>query len=114
MQLLAVARGTAITVGATTNIRRACVVLELRDLRRPLRPGLVDHVAVEHRRHGDQHDQRHVDGEPHVAGAAALYLKLTPSASPGAVANALRGNATNGKVTGAGSNSPDKLLFTDY
>ena len=48
---------------------------------------------------------------PHVAGAAALYLDDNPGASPAAVATALTGNATTGKVTGAGTGSPNRLLF---
>jgi serine protease len=49
---------------------------------------------------------------PHVAGAAALYLAANPSASPAQVANALLSNATAGKVTSAGSGSPNRLLYT--
>ena len=48
---------------------------------------------------------------PHVAGAAALYLESNPSASPGDVASALTGSATTGKVSSAGSGSPNRLLY---
>ena len=51
---------------------------------------------------------------PHVAGAAALYLQLNPSAAPGDVASALVGNATTGVVGNAGSGSPDRLLYTGF
>jgi len=51
---------------------------------------------------------------PHVAGAAALYLETNPSASAVAVAAALTGNATNGVVTGAGSGSPNRLLYSGF
>jgi subtilisin family serine protease len=51
---------------------------------------------------------------PHVVGVAALYLQSNKSASPATVAGALSGNATNGVVKSAGSNSPNKLLFTSY
>ncbi|MCU0252960.1 MAG: S8 family peptidase [Acidobacteria bacterium] len=51
---------------------------------------------------------------PHVAGVAALYLQLNPSATPAQVAAALTGNATSGVVANAGTGSPDLLLFTDY
>lgn len=51
---------------------------------------------------------------PHVAGAAALYLEVNPSASPGAVASALVDNATSGVVGNAGSGSPNRLLFTGF
>lgn len=51
---------------------------------------------------------------PHVAGVAALYLAGNPGASPATVANALIAAATTGVVTGAGTGSPNRLLFTNY
>ncbi len=47
---------------------------------------------------------------PHVAGVAALYLQGSPSASPSTVTNAVLGDSTSGKVTGAGAGSPNRLL----
>lgn len=49
---------------------------------------------------------------PHVAGAAALVLAANPSYSPAQVAAALTGNATPNVVSGAGTGSPNKLLYT--
>jgi serine protease len=49
---------------------------------------------------------------PHVAGVAALYLAVNPSASPSAVHAAVVNNATPNKVTGAGSGSPNRLLYS--
>lgn len=49
---------------------------------------------------------------PHVAGAAALYLQRVPSATPANVRSWLTTNGTTGKVTGAGTNSPNILLYT--
>jgi subtilisin family serine protease len=49
---------------------------------------------------------------PHVAGAAALYLESHPAASPAEVAQALVANATNGRLQGLGTGSPNLLLFT--
>jgi len=49
---------------------------------------------------------------PHVAGAAALVLGATPSATPAQVAATLTGNATTGVVTAAGTGSPNRLLYT--
>lgn len=49
---------------------------------------------------------------PHVAGAAALVLEGSPSASPATVRNTLVNKATLNKVTGAGTGSPNRLLFT--
>ncbi|MGA5560664.1 S8 family peptidase [Streptomyces platensis] len=49
---------------------------------------------------------------PHVTGAAALYLSAHPDASPAEVQQAILDNATEGKVSDAGSGSPNRLLFT--
>jgi PKD repeat protein len=49
---------------------------------------------------------------PHVAGVAALILQGTPAASPTAVTDAIVATATTGKVTSAGSGSPNRLLFS--
>ena len=49
---------------------------------------------------------------PHVAGAAALYLATHPTATPLQVRDALVNGATAGLVKSAGTNSPNKLLFT--
>jgi len=51
---------------------------------------------------------------PHVVGVAALYLQSNPGAAPSVVASALSTNATTGKVTNAGSGSPNRLLFSNY
>jgi subtilisin family serine protease len=51
---------------------------------------------------------------PHVAGAAALYLQGSPSASPATVTSALTGNSTANKVTSAGTGSPNRLLYTGF
>jgi subtilisin family serine protease len=47
---------------------------------------------------------------PHVAGAAAVYLAGHTSATPAQVASALVNGSTTGKVTGAGTGSPNRLL----
>ena len=49
---------------------------------------------------------------PHVAGVAALYLQGNPSASAATVANAITSTATPGKVTSAGTGSPNLLLYS--
>lgn len=51
---------------------------------------------------------------PHVAGAAALYLEGNTSASPATVTAALINNSTPNKVTGAGTGSPNRLLYTGF
>jgi subtilisin family serine protease len=49
---------------------------------------------------------------PHAAGAAALYLQGSPSASPQAVRDQLVNTATAGVVTSPGTGSPNRLLYT--
>ncbi|HEX5869389.1 MAG TPA: S8 family serine peptidase [Longimicrobium sp.] len=49
---------------------------------------------------------------PHVAGVAALYLQGNTAALPSAVANAIITTATTGKVTSAGTGSPNRLVYS--
>jgi hypothetical protein len=49
---------------------------------------------------------------PHVAGVAALYLQDNTSAAPTAVRDAIVNSATSNAVTSAGTNSPNKLLYS--
>jgi subtilisin family serine protease len=49
---------------------------------------------------------------PHVAGAVALILAANPTFDPKAVEEALLGSASGNRVTGPGSGSPNKLLYT--
>jgi len=49
---------------------------------------------------------------PHVAGAAALYKQANPSASPATIRNALVNNSTTNRLTGIGTGSPNRLLYT--
>jgi serine protease len=49
---------------------------------------------------------------PHVAGVAALYLAGNTTASPAQVASAITTTATTGKVTNAGSGSPNRLVYS--
>ena len=49
---------------------------------------------------------------PHVAGAAALYLGANPGSAPATVAAQLIAEATPNDVIGAGTGSPNLLLYT--
>ncbi|MEU5716315.1 S8 family serine peptidase [Streptomyces sp. NPDC020403] len=49
---------------------------------------------------------------PHAAGAAALYLEQNPDATPQQVADGLAAKATPDVLTGLGTGSPDRLLYT--
>ena len=49
---------------------------------------------------------------PHVAGVAALYLQGSPSAAPSTVSAAIVNGATTNVVSGAGTGSPNRLLYS--
>ncbi len=49
---------------------------------------------------------------PHVVGAVALILAGTPGASTASVTSTLLNNTTANKVSGAGTGSPNRLLYT--
>ena len=49
---------------------------------------------------------------PHVTGVAALFLETNPTASPATVTAAIINGSTPNKVTGAGTGSPNRLLFS--
>ena len=49
---------------------------------------------------------------PHVAGVAALYKQANPSASSSTIRNAIVNNATTNVISGAGSGSPNRLLYS--
>ena len=49
---------------------------------------------------------------PHVAGVAALYLQTNPTANFGEVWNAIRNSSTRNRVTGPGTGSPNRLLYS--
>ena len=51
---------------------------------------------------------------PHVAGVAALLLSADADAKPTQVAEWIVAGATTGKVTSAGRNSPNRLLYSRY
>ncbi|MFC7614577.1 S8 family serine peptidase [Actinokineospora soli] len=49
---------------------------------------------------------------PHVAGAAALHLEANPTAGQLAVRDALVANSTPDTLTGLGTGSPNRMLYT--
>jgi len=49
---------------------------------------------------------------PHVTGVAALFLETNPTATPAQVAAAIINSSTPNKVTGAGTGSPNRLLYS--
>jgi subtilisin family serine protease len=48
---------------------------------------------------------------PHVAGLAALIFETNRTASPAAVTNWIRDNATTGRISGNVSGTPNRLIF---
>lgn len=67
---------------------------------------------------GNDIEEQTLDGTsfaaPHVAGVAASYLALNPSAYPAAVSQALTDSATLNKVVDPGFNSPNRLVYTFF
>ena len=51
---------------------------------------------------------------PHVAGTAALYLQVNPSATPSQVRSALTSNATANAISGVPSGTPNLLLYSGF
>jgi hypothetical protein len=49
---------------------------------------------------------------PHVTGVAALFLETNQSASPATVASAIVNGATLNHITGVGTGSPNRLLYS--
>lgn len=49
---------------------------------------------------------------PHVAGVAALYLQRFPTASAATVRNAIVNASTTNRLTGIGTGSPNRLLYS--
>jgi subtilisin family serine protease len=49
---------------------------------------------------------------PHVAGVAALLLDGNPTLTPAQIADRIRADATPGVVVGAGTGSPNFLIYT--
>ena len=49
---------------------------------------------------------------PHVAGVAALYKQANPSASATTIRNAIVNGSTTNRLTGIGTGSPNRLLYS--
>ena len=103
----------ALTVGSTTSTDARVVVLELRHLPGPVRARLEHHVGVAHVRHRDEHDQRHVDGDP----ARRRRRRAVPAGRPvGAAGHRRRARSSTprrrARSTNPGTGSPNRLLYS--
>ncbi|MEW5926603.1 MAG: S8 family peptidase [Gemmatimonadota bacterium] len=104
--------GAALTVGATTSSDARASYSNYGSCLDLFAPG----SGVTSAWYGSDTQTNTIDGtsmaSPHVAGVAALYLQGDPSATTTTVASAIINNATTGKVTSAGSYSPNRLLYS--
>lgn len=75
-------------------------------------PGLSITSAASTSTNGLRVDSGTSMASPHVAGAAAIYLSAYPTATPSAVASIILNTATTGGLTGIGSTSPNRLLYS--
>jgi PKD repeat protein len=106
--------GAAITVGATTNTDARASYSNFGSCLDLFAPG----SSITSAWYSSDTSTNTISGtsmaSPHVAGAAALYLDANPSATASQVRNALVNNGTTGKVTSAGTGSPNVLLYTAF
>lgn len=102
----------AITVGATTNTDRRASYSNFGTCVDIFAPG--SNITSDWK--GSKTATNTISGTsmatPHVVGASALYLADHPSATPAQVRDALVSAGTTGVVGGAGSGSPNVLLYT--
>ncbi len=49
---------------------------------------------------------------PHVCGVSALYLQAHPGSSPATIRNAIVNGSTTNRLTGIGTGSPNRLLYS--
>ncbi len=78
--------------------------------------GYAPGVAIKSGWIGGSTATRTIDGtsmaSPHVAGVAAQYLQLNPTASPATVTNWINSTATPNKIIGNPTGTPNRLLFS--
>jgi serine protease len=106
--------GTAVTVGATTNTDARASYSNFGSCLDLFAPG----SSVTSAWFSSDAATNSLSGTsmaaPHVAGVAALILGNSPGSSPATVASTLASKATTGKVTSAGSGSPNLLLYMGF
>jgi len=104
----------AITVGATSNTDARASFSNFGSCLDLFAPGVNVFSASHLGDTGSVSMQGTSMAAPHVAGVAALFLQGNPGATPAQVASALVNNSTTGKVTSAGTGSPNRLLFSGF
>jgi subtilisin family serine protease len=102
----------AITVGATDNTDRRASFSNVGDCLDLFAPG----VKITSAGHSSNTAAATMSGTsmatPHVAGAAALVLAAHPTATPAQVRDALAVGSTRDKISGVGTGSPNRLLYS--
>jgi subtilisin family serine protease len=104
---------SALTVGATTSADGQAWFSNWGACVNVFAPGASVYSAL----NADDYAMGNANGtsmaSPHVAGAAALYLQLHPSAQPAEVISAILGDATSGAIIGLVGASPNRLLHVN-
>jgi aqualysin 1 len=93
--------------------RCALLLLELRHLRRSLRPRKLDHLGLAYQQHAINTISGTSMASPHVAGVAALVLSGKPTATTSEVSTAIVNGATSvTRSRSPGTGSPNLLLYS--
>lgn len=103
---------SAVTVGATTNTDARASYSNFGSCVDLFAPG----TSIRSAWHTSNAATNTISGtsmaSPHVAGVAALWLQANSGAMPADVTNAILDNATTGRVTSAGTGSPNLLAYS--
>ena len=104
----------ALTVGASDKHRRGGLVQQLRQVRRPVRPGREHHQRLVHVPRGDEHDQRDVDGDPARDRRRGALPAGQPDGDPPAVSSAIKAADHAGTSSATTRTANNDLLFSSY